>query len=124
MVAILKPQQRGVMLVEAVKRLRVWESQCVDLAYEDGDQRAAIPANEMPQDWHDVHAELTREACYQAARFAGEEHSAARCYMDAPHDPVNSYSIDRVVLAVAIGAFTVKLASYCRNVRLRLERLR
>lgn len=90
-------------MIDALKRLRVWESQWRDLAYDADDPRGVIPDAEQPPEFLVERDELRMVACYHAARFAGSSSHDAITFADTPTHADNPFNIDRVRLAVAIG---------------------
>ena len=90
------------MLLEALRKLRVWESMWADLQYPDGDPRKLIPDCEQPQEVITERDYLRREVVRYAALIGGEEHDAAVMFSDTPLAAVNPYNLDRVAMAIAI----------------------
>jgi hypothetical protein len=99
-----RPIYRGYIpsLLQALKRLRVWESQWSDLSYPDGDPRKAIPDNEQPAEVITERDYLRREVVRYAALIGGEDHESAIMFADTPLAATNPYNLDRVADAVAI----------------------
>ncbi len=87
----------------SLTRLRVYESELVDLAYSENDPRGVRTEAEMPPEWLAMRAELQARACYCAGRVAGEDHAVAKMYSDAPTRADNPYSIDRARFAVLLS---------------------
>lgn len=85
-------------LREALKALRVWESQAEDLSYPEGDPRRIMFANELPQDWHDARRELQEAVVFHAARVGGETPASADCYADQPEGD-HPFNVERAKLA-------------------------
>ena len=95
--------RRMTPLRNALRRLRVWESQWQDLSYPEGDPRRAMADREQPQIVIDERERLLRDVIFQAALLGGETIELASIYSDGPLDPRNPYNLDRVRLADAIS---------------------
>lgn len=90
------------LLHEALRMLRVWESQWQDLSYPEGDPRRLMFSSEIPQDWHDARRELAEAVVFHAAMFAGESEADADSFADTPEALINPFRVERVRLAASL----------------------
>jgi hypothetical protein len=104
-------------VLDADRKLRVFETMQTDLAYDVGDPRATMSDNEMPPEWHEERAGLQYAVTYAAARFAGESPEIAACYADQPLDGDHLYTIPRVRFALSLQKWSIAVEAcpYCQR---------
>ena len=90
-------------LLDTLRKLRVWESQWHDLAYQADDVRGQIPDAEQPPEVIAERDRLRGDVSHRAALYAGWSPDAAAVVADVPLSSSHPFNIDQVRLAVSIG---------------------
>ena len=97
---------RARLLRAALAKLRVWESQSIDLFWDPtgtgADTRAATEDREMPQEYIAERERLMREVVRLAALVGGAPPDEAEMYADDPRASLNPYNVQRARVAASL----------------------
>lgn len=94
-------------LLDALRALRVFESQWEDLSYPEGDPRRQMPDAEMPPELVAERSQLEREVVRAAARYSGEPPEMADVYADTPHSMQHNYNVECIRFAVTLSGWSL-----------------